>query len=238
MNNNYKEDVLDGLITAALRQNAIEEVDNAPSDEELKKMFPLEHRHRRLLRKYTKREKRPRTQPLPVIYLKRVAIIVLSVITISFGLLMTNTEVRAAVKKAVVEFFDKYVKINLSNSDIEEDDFSNIDLITIGYIPNGFELVDSDESKNTREYMYFDDEGNYLNVSIDKSEFTENNADIEKTDYEKINIGNHKGYILYKEEEQDGVIIFGNKHITVTLTGIVSKEELVKIAESIKQIAT
>ena len=156
MNNEIKESLVDAFFAAALRQYAVDEANGFPSDDELTEKFPLEAKHKRLKRKYSKREKRRRAQAGPVVYLKRAAVIALSVIAVTFALLMTDVDVRGEVKKAVAEFFDKYVKINFSYSDEPEDDEnSDVYSFEIGYIPEGFELAESDELKTSRDYIYF-----------------------------------------------------------------------------------
>lgn len=234
MNNNYKEDILDGLITAVLRQFAIEEVDNAPSDEELVKTFPPNFKHKRLLRKYVKREKHLRAQPLPLIYLKRAAIIVLSVITISFGLLMTNIEVRAAVKKAVVEFFDKYVRISFTDSETNDINAISIDSFMIEYIPNGFLTVDEYESDDMRAYTYSNDEDKYLTIIINLNADAEDNIDIEENDFSRINIGEYECFLLYNADGPDGTIVFSYNNYSFSVSGLLERDELIKVVENIK----
>ena len=156
MNNEYKENPLDELIASSIRQKAEEEIKKSPSDEELSELFPLEKKHKKLLRYYTKKAKNSPSHRAPFVVLKHVAIIFMSIVTVSFALLMTNTEVRAAVKRAVVEFFGQFVKINLSNSEIDNGGIIDIDNIGVNYIPSGFSLENYDISPQSKWLFYTD----------------------------------------------------------------------------------
>jgi len=47
-----------------------------------------------------------------VVYLRRVAVILLVTVTVAFGVLMTNTEVMAAIKNTIIEWYSEYIKFN------------------------------------------------------------------------------------------------------------------------------
>lgn len=234
MNDEYKDTILDALIASSIRQQAKEEIEKAPSDDELVKMFPLEKKHKEHLHYYSKLKKSSSSVRRPVVYLKRVAVIFLSIITVSFALLMTNTEVRAAVKRAVVEFFEQFVKINLSNSDSDKNEIIDIEKVGVNYIPKGFLLENYDITPDLKWFFYTDGGEGSINITINKSSDTEINVDNELTDYEKAEINGYEAYILYDESDQTGTVVFGDKNVTITVSAILEKSELLKIAENIK----
>ena len=184
----------------------------------------------------TENEKRNKkiTRPRYLVYLKRVAIVFLSVVTVSFGLLMTNTKVRAAVKNAVVEFFGQFVKINLSNSDNDKG-IADIGKTEVHYIPVGFSLDNYDLTPDSKWLFYTDNDGRTINIMIYNSSDTEIDVDNEYTGYEKTEINGYEGYILYDDADQSGTIVFGDKNVTVTVSAIIEKEELINIAKSIRE---
>lgn len=170
------------------------------------------------------------------VYLKRVAIIFLSIVTVTSGLLLTNTKVRAAVKQAVVEFFGQFVKINLSNSDKDNNGIIDIEKVGVNYIPDGFSLENYDISPEMKWLFYSDGGERNINITINKSFDTEINVDNELTGYERSEVNGYEAYILYDEADQTGTVVFGDKNVTITVSAVlVEKEDLLKIAENIQQ---
>ena len=90
-------------------------------------------------------------------------------------------------------------------------DVSNMETVsdlTVGYIPNGFELLDYYESKDIYSYEFYNTE-NY--------------------NYEKVIINNIE-YIFYHNINSHGVIWNNNQYI-FSIDSNLSKEEILKIAE-------
>ena len=50
----------------------------------------------------------------------------------------------------------------------------------------------------------------------------------------RITVNGNDAYILYYDSEKNGTIMFGNSVYTVLVSGVIEKNELIKIAESIK----
>jgi hypothetical protein len=177
-----------------------------------------------------------KVRPRYTVYLKRIAIIFLSIVTVTSGLLLTNTKVRAAVKQAVVEFFGQFVKINLSNSDLDNNRIIDIEKVGVNYIPDGFSLENYDISPEMKWLFYSDGGEGNINITINKSSDTEINVDNELTGYERFEVNGYEAYILYDEADQTGTVVFGDKNITITVSAVhIEKEDLLKIAENIQQ---
>ena len=233
---NVKEEVFDALLTAALAEY-VDETDRAlPTDEELAKLYPIPKKARRIYKRLAK--KRKYRKPMPLVYARRAAVILLAAAALSFGVLMTNSNVRAAVASSVVEWYEKYIQIRFSG-DRQEGESSitaTVESLEIGYIPTGFGLIDSNEDERTREYFYMKDDGtdHYIMIGIYSSDASVVDADIEYMEYEAITINGQEAHLLYNEEERYGVIVFGNPVYTVSLTADLERSELIKVAENIK----
>lgn len=104
--------------------------------------------------------------------------------------------------------------------------------IKIGYIPEGFELAETDvedkvvwnlyESKDDKDFIVY--------------KFTSTNAtyfDTEQYNYEEV-IYNGKEYKAYKNSNSDYGLIWINNDYIYEINGTVSLDELLKIAESVK----
>lgn len=122
-----------------------------------------------------------------------------------------------------------------SNGEEEQDqEVKDIYKFEIGYIPDGFELMGADESSTYRNYTYYNKIGEYLNFYLATSGTTEIFSSIEKAECDKITVNGNDAYILYYDSEKTGTIMFGNSVYTVLVSGVIEKNELIKIAESIK----
>ena len=104
----------------------------------------------------------------------------------------------------------------------------------IGYIPSAFTLADSAERERKRRYVYLNDEGCHLVIEISVAEDVGLLVDTEYNDYYKIMIGDNQAYLLYNDQDQIGTLVWMNGGNVITVDGIVSKEELIKVAENIK----
>ena len=234
MYHNVKEEVFDGILKAALYEYIYDLDKSLPSDEEIAQMYPISRKEARKYKRIAKVNKY--RAPLTVVYFRRAAAAVLVAVSLSFGLLATSAKVRAAIVDTVVEWYDKYIKIDFGNSsdadtDTEMPDFESLN---INYIPDGFEQVSSDESEDTREYLYTADNGDYVFIGIYSSESTQLSVDIENNEYEKITINGNDAYIMYAEAERTGMAVIGNSEYTVSITSVSEKSDLIKIAENIK----
>ena len=95
MYNKVHDEVLEGLISAALNEYIETENKKVPDDEQLSKMYPLSKKEKRWLKRKTKEKKH--NKPLVLVYLSRAAVIFLCIVSLSVAVLMTNSGVRAAV---------------------------------------------------------------------------------------------------------------------------------------------
>lgn len=244
MYNEVHDKVLEGIMSVALTQIMYEEDEACPSDEELAKMYPLS---KKMLRKYNKRIKeREYRNPLPVVYLKRVSIIALAVISVMFGVLSTSGEVRAAIVNTVVTWYDKYVQFDFSKtsnpvdsnmSDIPsnpEQTLKTLNDLEIEYIPEGYVLDSYTEDSYLREFVYSSADGDYLIIGLYSSDSVDVVSDIEKSEYEMITINNNTAYVLYNPQDRMGTLILGNETYTIWISAVTEKSELIKVAEKIK----
>lgn len=240
MYNKVHDEVLEGLMSAALNEYIETENKKVPDDEQLSKMYPLSKKEKRWLKRKTKEKKH--NKPLALVYLSRAAVIFLCIVSLSFAVLMTNSEVRAAVVDAVITWYEDHVRFDFSKSDKEpepiikddgEEFIPSFNDLSIGYVPDRFELTSDEETGHHREYVYYAENGDYFVIAIYDSRTTGIGADTEYVEYEPIKINGNDGHILYNEEERYGVLIFGNSQYTVMLSAMCEKSELIEVAESI-----
>ena len=232
-----RDNVFDGILTAALNEFITEELRLLPTDDELSVMYPTSEKQLKQYRKKAKQKQR-KVPTLPV-YLKRIAVIALAVISVVFGVLMTNEGVRAAIVKSFITWYDKYVEFDFSRyeepekEEEETDPLAAIESLVIGYVPDGYVLSDSVEETGYRQYFYMTETGEHLVIDISTSKGSSIGLDHENSDLEKLSLGGKDMYLSYNDTEGVGTIAFGNEMYTVLVSGIVTKDELIKIAENI-----
>lgn len=232
MNNNLNEDVLDSVLSSAFAEYMDEEAQALPSKEELAKMYPIPKNGLKRIKRDLKRQ-RPKSKAM--VYLKRVAIVLVAAITLFTGVLSLSTEVRSTVTEAIIGFFDKFARISFGNEDVEPTKvIEDVGDFEIGYIPEGLELINNVEEHDSRKITYMSDESEFLFITLFSSNSMEYAGDVEYSDYEPIEINKNEGHILYNDKERSGTLFFENNGYTVMISCILDKNELLKVAESIK----
>ena len=162
---------------------------------------------------------------------KRVAIIVLAII-ISFTATTFGVKgIREAVIEFITETFERFTRITVQN---EEPTPSQAKLVKNApqYIPTGY-TVESEMDLDGIYQINYNSKENIPVVYV--QEFNYKNIfriNTENVDYEKIFINSYEG-IFYKNNGLNSVV-FANETYLYRIYGQVSREELIKIAESIK----
>lgn len=234
--NDRNEILFDALCKAAFTQYVTDEAKKLPSQEETDALFPAPKKGLRHLKRALKAKKHGK--PLSIIYLRRAAVIMLATVSFAFGILLSNNEIRASIKDTIVEWYNEYIGFNFCGekktvveNENEEKLLSDYE---IGYIPDGFELVDTTEFDHERSYMYCNEIGEYVCISITDSTNSTINADHENAEYTEITINGNTAYFLYDDTLKDGSITWSESVYTITVFGNTEKQELIKTAENIE----
>lgn len=104
MYKDLEDEIWESLLKAAVTENSQNEIKDYPSAQEINRIVLPEHyelRMRRLLKRYRYRK----CAKLPLRYGKKIASVLLLVMGISFILLLSFDEVRAAYKAVIIEMF-------------------------------------------------------------------------------------------------------------------------------------
>lgn len=232
MTNKLNDAILDAYINLALEENMRKELQDIPPKEELDKMFPVQKKYRNKILKAIKKNKH--NGSTFAVYLKRVAVIALICFSSLFGGLLTNQNVRAAIKETVLEWYDKYIRFNFEAS-IDDNNFPTaVNDVDIQYIPDGFNIEYQDDAVNSKQFIYFNEEGNELVVDIMQNNVGAIMVDNENQTYEELIINDRNVHFFYDNEENYGIGIVGNNKCVVSVQGHLPREELLKIFENIK----
>lgn len=134
-----KDEELDILLGKAFEEYVRREDEALPSDEELREAFPPSEED---CLKYGKAAKRKERGSAALKVLRRVAVIVLVLISASSAALMLNKNVRAAVTGTVYRFIDDYIWVTFNGPDDDSSFFDGKDIsdLAVGYVPEGLIL--------------------------------------------------------------------------------------------------
>lgn len=233
MSSNIREDTFDDLLAVAFERYMEDELSKLPSEEELAKMYPIPVKQMREMQRYARRLRYRNSKPM--VYLKRVAVACLIIISLTVAGLAVTPAGREAIKETVVTWYEKYVQFDFanSNSDIIAE-ITDIHQLNISYIPDGFVLASSTDTDAWIEYVYMSDNGDYILIGIYSTETVSVATDIELADFTPAKINNNDAYILYNDIDRLTCIITGNNVYTISITAVANNTEIIKVAENIK----
>ena len=147
MQNDIESNIWECLLKSAVIENSLNEIRGYPQ-EEIDKLVIPEQYDRKMLR-LVKQSKFKDIRNTVFRYLKRMVAIIIILLGVSFAVFLQFEEVRAACKRAIIQFYEKFIQVDYMVTLSDE----NVDL-ELGYIP-----VSLDSQFNN--YIIFDDEEGY-----------------------------------------------------------------------------
>ena len=220
---------LESIFHDAYYEETKQELACLPSDDELRREFPVtkEKRDKFIKRVYGKKK------PVYIYYLQRVAVFVLVFSAVSFGAMMLNPEIRAGMLEKGIKLFDEYIQFDFSEDKSDyKVDFDNIE---IGYIPEGYILTEHTIYNDAQCYRYTTTEDYLLSIDIISTDSNINKYISDQfVDFTPITIDGLEGYTSYDQENNYGIVVYGNSNFQIYIIGDMSIDELVKIAKRIK----
>ncbi|MBR6514365.1 MAG: DUF4367 domain-containing protein [Clostridia bacterium] len=218
------------MLEKAFCEEYNQELSNEPSMEELRQLYALGAKQKREAKALSGK----RRKPVWMGYTVKAAAIILCVSLSGFGLLMTDSGIRAAVTENVVKYIEEGFNIDFTQA--QDDQTIDIAGTVIGYIPEGFELINerTEENADSLSYSYVNDSGEYIVIDILTSSDIELMSEDEHHDLGYLNIDGYTAYISYSDSQRQGSVYFGNSYFTVAISGMTDREELIKIAENIE----
>ena len=244
-NKKNKEDI---LLKRAFEEYCDRMGDALAEDEGLKDELPPNDEDRLYYLKAVRRKERS-SAALKV--LKRVAAIVLAAVSVTFAALMMDENVRAAVTRSIVRFFDDGVRISFRDPDDtgnENGERKTTDDVTFGYIPEGLTFTELEEDENfpNHRHIRMGEANGIFDTLVGINVFPSDEMDpgFSKPTWEKVYLTDINGmdaFTVEVETEIDGnpfnarSIVFGDGDISVMIFGMnIGQDELIRIAENIK----
>ena len=170
--------------------------------------------------------------------LARAAVIILTLCIGAFSLVMVSPQARAAAENAVnavIEFYETHIKFYFASGEETPADFVDYESVTAGYIPQGFTLKEAYSEYEAVGYRYENEDGLAYDIYVSLNDGLAVRTDKNNSSVEQILVSGREAYLISAENETapySTLIITGNK-ITVTVYGHLTKEEIIKIGESL-----
>lgn len=152
---------------------------------------------------------------------------VLLVAAVLAALLLTAFVIPSS-REYIVDNFEIFSRYQLT----ESNDNSVNGKITVGYIPEGFELINKQNNLKSIIYDYYDINGQYITVSKFPAS-TEIDFNTEHTNTETIVIRDIT-YIYCISKDDKSNIIWNKNDYIYQVNGNISKDEIIKIAEKVE----
>ena len=227
-----REPLSDELFEVVLKQAVYdaEQADQAelPDSAALNETYPmpqsLQEEFAALRKKQQQRGERGRLA-------KRIAVIAVSLVTVVCGALMTQPEIRAGVSQIVVQQFQKFALFHHDDNG-EPTHFLTVDDVEIGYVPEGYDVVNQIINETQRTLFYQRESNNFI-ISITLNTAHDIQIDNEHS-YDIIYRNQREMHISYNPATQSGAIVIPDEIITIAVSGNIAKDELIRIAENMQ----
>jgi len=217
------------LLTKALYRAAELDAEETPSDTELEELVKpskkFQRKMRTLLRnpnKYAHNARRPTH-----VKIMRIAATFLITLTVLFTTIMAaSPTVRAAVVNFVRTWFEDRTEYHVPHRDLHQD-------WTIGYIPEGFELVEEHYHVLQNIFIFENNDSVEIKIIISTGNQQVNNEHSEF--YNTLINGNITDIYLSNDIEHPNIIVihYIQEGVVITLISEIDVSELIKIAENI-----
>ena len=228
MYKDLEDELCESLLKAAVIKNSQNEIKDYPSEQEINRIVLPEHyesRMRRILRRYRYRK----YAKLSLRYGKKIASVILLIMGISFTLLLSFDEVRAACEAVIIEIYDRYIRYSYT-SDLSLENAP----ISLGYVPEGYSIAEISFNGIDNYVSYQNAYGDFIIVEFDVQKFAIL-VDNEHYSTSEELICNNKG-TFFESGDSDflNILIWTTENGYFQLRSALEKKEMIKIAENIK----
>ena len=149
-------------------------------------------------------------------------------IAATLSALLLTAFVIPSSREFIIDNFDIFSRYKLTESNNNAVNGE----ITVGYIPEGFKLTNEQEFARATMNEYIDLSGGVFTISkyssSTKVEFNTESGNVENI------IGNSATYIFYIDKNNHNILVWNKNDYVYQIDGTLPKDELIKIAETVK----
>jgi hypothetical protein len=239
-----KEKMFEAMLEYAGACHAENIANEMKAEDELEEQIPfppdLDARMRKLISRQDRKESFIKVRTTAARILPKVAIFFFAAF-VSFTILVTSVEAfRTKVLNFIIEVGKEYTSIDLkeSDSDASSKGVSGIPpdwkgVYVPAFVPEGFKITKAESLMFTKIIHYSNDNGQLIVYQQHNGENTNIRVDTENAVSEEILINGLEGLLF--EKKGTTTLVWHNNDFSFSLMSEIDKDELIKMAESIKK---
>lgn len=228
--NKIKDEQFEEMLRLAVNECFEKEMAAIPPQEELEQMYPYSKKDKRRMKKMFVRDQRTGAFRIILKYSYRVATVFAITLTMLFGALLTDENVRAAVKETVVEWFNTFTRFKFEGK-------NNANLVSgwhLEYLPDGFTESKSFNLGFGKTIIYTNAQSENLVFTYVPSSDTSIAVNSERADYETFYIEETEYYLFIPQsKELPAIMIWEQGSFAFSLEASLNGDELKAIAVSV-----
>lgn len=223
-----QDEIWESLLKAAVIENSQNEIKDYPSEQEINRISLPEHYELRMCR-FLKHYRYRKNVELSLRYGKKIASVIFLIMGISFSLLLSFDEVRAACQKVIIEIYDRYIRYSYT-SDLSLEDSP----VSFGYVPTGYSMAEASFNGIDNFITYQNAHDDSIMLEFDVQKFTIL-IDNEHYTISNVFIGHYEGTFFESQDSRFvNVLIWDAENYYFQLRSTLNKGEMIKIAENLK----
>lgn len=222
------EALFDALLKIAVTEAYEKELDALPGDEALSGCIPSPVLHRRIM-SLIQRGYRKAVERRVIKKLGKAAACLCIILTVSSIVLMSVGATRNAIFNALIRWNEQYTEIQFGDASVNDSFYRPL------YLPEGFGEKSVEASASFTTIVYMNSSGVKIVFDQQPAGTGTTLIDNENTDYVGIQLSGNPGYLFEAKTKSDSsVLIWEEEGVVFELMSTISREELVRIGESIK----
>lgn len=226
-----RNDQIDELLRTALAEYVESELARLPSDAEIgthkfsksferkmQRLIDSEHKSYGFMVRTTGR---------------RVISVLVAVMLLTTTALFSVSATRGPIVTFFTEAYDKFTAVFFDKPETTtySDESDPLEEITVGYIPEGFELISEEKEQTYQRLEYINKEGNNLIIRQNAISNITLGINTENTTLESVTINRKEGGFV--QNNGVGTVFWIDNNENYIVTGSLEKEEILKVAENI-----
>jgi len=222
------DEIFEALLGPASREALRREMEEMPSLEELDKMYPISDTlNKRVMNIIDNHEKSHKKKQRMKKISKFVAgFTLLSAVT---GTVLMSVEAsRNFIRNSIVNMRGDHAILEFSGES------GNDSSVIAGYIPEGFQLVNSNSTGNTSIFIYSNDIGELVIIRQHPADYLALGVDTDIREFSIVNMGGQSAYLFQTSDSQyETVLVWNINNNVFDITSTLEIEQILKIAENL-----
>lgn len=228
MTNDFDNGIWESLLKAAVIKNSLNELENYPPEEVDKEVLPNHYDFK--MKRVVKQLRFQELAKNALKYSKKIASIIIFIISMSFAILLQFEEVRAACQTVITSICEKYIEFSFTKDSAE-----TITVITLDYIPDGFQLTETHSTELRYYVTYSNSEGDIICLQTSNKKHIYQ-IDTEHYDLCELKLDRTIGYFFKSKDSSFENYLYWNidENYYILQTTLTDESEIKKIAENVK----